>query len=201
MPGSELFLLRQRLAASGFAPKQFRYRTVVHDLDRSAARLAEFIAAVSGETVHLVTHSLGGVLTLKMLDRCGAGRIGRIVCLGPPFRGSAAAANLLRCPGGTYVLGKAMAQAVDEAPRRPWEGERELGIIAGSRAMGAGRLLGRLQKPNDGTVTVAETELPGAADHVVLPVTHFSMLFSRDVADQVIAFLRDGCFRRAASPI
>lgn len=196
MPGSELFLLRGRLATAGFAPTQFRYRTVVHDLDKSAARLAEFVAQVPGETLHLVTHSLGGVLTLKMLERWGAGRVGRIVCLGPPFLGSVAAANLLKIPGGRYLLGKAIALATDEAPKRQWDGQRELGIIAGSRALGAGRLLGRLPKPHDGTVAVAETELPGATDHIVLPVSHFSMLFSRAVADQVVAFLCEGKFDR-----
>ena len=194
MPGSELFFLRRCLADARFEPKQFRYRSVAHDLDRSAARLAEFVAAVPGETVHLVTHSLGGLLTLKMLDRWGAGRIGRIVCLGPPFLGSAAAANLLKWPGGKLILGRAMAQAIDEAPRRPWDRSRELGIIAGSQAVGAGRLLGRLPKPNDGTVAVAETDLPGATDHIVLPVSHFSMLFSRAVADQLVAFLQNGRF-------
>jgi len=196
MPGSELFLLRGRLATAGFAPRQFRYRTVVHDLDKSAARLAEFVSQVPGETVHFVTHSLGGVLTLKMLERWGVERVGRIVCLGPPFLGSAAAANFLRIPGGRYLLGKAIAQALEAAPSRQWGGQRELGIIAGSQALGAGRLLGRLQKPHDGTVTVAETELPGATDHVVLHVSHFSMLFSSAVADQVVTFLRDGRFDR-----
>jgi hypothetical protein len=55
-------------------------------------------------------------------------------------------------------------------------------------------MLGRLPGPHDGTVAVAETRLPGATDHVVLPVTHFSMLTSRAVADQVVAFLRRGRF-------
>ena len=70
------------------------------------------------------------------------------------------------------------------------------GVIAGDRAFGMGRLIGPLPKPNDGTVTVAETRLPGATDHIVLPVTHLSMLWSGAVADEVIAFLRDGRFDR-----
>lgn len=194
MPGSELFLLRRRLARAGFAPTQFRYRTLSHDLDRSAARLAERIATMPGETVHLVGHSLGGVVIHKMLERDGAARIGRIICLGTPFTGSISAVNLLRFPAGKHLLGKAMAQANAEAPARRWDGQRELGIIAGNHPHGLGRLVGTMPEPNDGTVTVAETQLPGATDHVVLKVTHLSMLWSRAVAAQVLAFLRSGRF-------
>jgi len=146
--------------------------------------------------VHLIGHSLGGIVILKMIEHFGIERIGRIVSLGSPFCGSVAAANLRRLPGGKYLLGRAMAQANQEAAERSWNGARELGVIAGDRARGMGRLLGPLPKPNDGTVAVAETRLPGATDHIVLPVTHFSMLWSADVADQVVAFLRDGRFDR-----
>lgn len=196
MPGSELFLLRRRLERAGFAASQFRYRTLSHDVDRSAAFLAEHVANVPGDTVHLVGHSLGGIVMLKMIERHGAERIGRLVSLGSPFRGSLSAENMCRLPGGRYLLGRAMAQAGEEAAGRRWDGVRELGVIAGDRAWGMGRLLGPLPKPNDGTVTVAETRLPGATDHIVLPVTHLSMLWSRSVADEVVAFLRNGRFDR-----
>ncbi len=194
MPGSELYLLRRRLIRAGFAATQFRYRTIVHDVDRSAAGLAEYVAGVPGDTVHLVGHSLGGIVILKMIERYGVERIGRIVSLGSPFRGSVSATNLRRLPGGKYLLGRAMAQANEEARERTWNGVRDLGVIAGDRARGMGRVVGPLPKPNDGTVTVAETCLPGATDHVVLPVTHLSMLWSAGVADQVVEFLRGGCF-------
>jgi hypothetical protein len=48
--------------------------------------------------------------------------------------------------------------------------------------------------PHDGTVAVAETRIEGAADHLVLPVTHLSMLWSAAVADQAVHFLREGRF-------
>ncbi len=199
MPGSELYLLRRRLIRAGFSASQFRYRTIVHDVDRSAAALAEYLAGVPGDTVHLVGHSLGGIVILKMIERCGVERIGRIVSLGSPFCGSLSAVNLGRLPGGKALLGKAMAQANEEAADRTWNGARELGVIAGDLARGMGRLLGALPKPNDGTVTVAETRLPGATDHIVLPVTHLSMLWSAEVAEQVVSFLRDGRFDRSES--
>jgi hypothetical protein len=40
--------------------------------------------------------------------------------------------------------------------------------------------------------------LPGASDHLLLPVSHTGMLFSPDVAHQVGHFLEHGSFDRRA---
>jgi len=199
MPGTELALLERRLAAAGFGARKFRYASVADDLDRNAERLADYLASVPGDVLHLLGHSLGALVILKLVARHGAERIGRIVCLGPPFNGTTAGDRLARLPGGTQFMGRGIAQLRREAPAPEWRGVRELGVIAGSGGIGMGRLLGGLPVPNDGTVAVAETRLAGATDHIVLPVTHFSMLWSRRVAEQVIAFLRAGRFAHAVA--
>jgi hypothetical protein len=79
---------------------------------------------------------------------------------------------------------------------RHWNRARELGVIAGDLGFGLGRLVGSLQGPNDGTVLLEETEIQGAADRVVLRVSHTGMLFSAEVAAQTAAFLRTGRFSR-----
>ena len=66
--------------------------------------------------------------------------------------------------------------------------------MAGNLPLGLGRLLGGLSGPNDGTGAVDETRLDGAADHIALPVSHTSMLFSKRVAEQTTGFLRSGRF-------
>jgi hypothetical protein len=55
-------------------------------------------------------------------------------------------------------------------------------------------LLSRLREPNDGTVAVTETEIDGATDHCVLPVSHTGMWMSAAVAGQVASFLENGRF-------
>ena len=197
MPGAELALLHRWLAGAGYEPLKFRYASVSADIDANADRLGAFLATLDAPRVDLVGHSLGALLILKTTVRHGAERIGRIVCLGPPFNGTAAGDRLARLPGGIQFMGRGIAQLRREAPTLAWDGRRELGIIAGSRGFGMGRVLGGLPTPNDGTVAVAETRLAGATDHVVLPVTHFSMLWSQRVAEQVITFLRDGRFSHA----
>jgi pimeloyl-ACP methyl ester carboxylesterase len=70
------------------------------DIDRSAARLDEEITAFgAGEPVHLVTHSMGGLVARRFVHRFretweamddpdGRGRGGRLVMMGTPNRGS-----------------------------------------------------------------------------------------------------------------
>ena len=73
----------------------------------------------------------------------------------------------------------------------------ETGAIAGTMRFGVASLVVALPTPNDGAVTVAETQLPGLRDHLVLHVTHSGLLVSARVARQVCAFLTHGRFARA----
>jgi pimeloyl-ACP methyl ester carboxylesterase len=197
MPGWETVLLRRRLRAAGFAPLLFCFATVGEGLQTNAERLRQFATRAPGETVHFVGYSLGGVVTVRMLETWSFERPGRVVCLGSPLNGSRSAHALARWPGGTRALGKSVLELNAVGGLPPWSSERELGIIAGRLAVGLGRMLGALVPPNDGTVAVDETELAGAKDHIVLPVSHTALLFSPGVAAQACHFLRHGRFRRA----
>src|SRR3546814_18258191 len=75
-----------------------------------------------------------------------------------------------------------------------WQGATQVAMIAGSLPLGLGVLPGRLQRPHDGTVSVAETQLPGLAAHCTLPVSHSGPVFSRAVEARAVQFLRDGRF-------
>ena len=75
----------------------------------------------------------------------------------------------------------------------------ELGIIAGNVPLGMGHFLGSVESPHDGTIAVEETRLAGATDHIVLPVSHLSVLLSKRAADQVLHFLRYGRFVHESS--
>src|SRR5690606_6913940 len=91
MPGAETAYVRHRLAAAGFEPHVFRYRSVAEGLDANARRLAELVRALPEGAVHFVGHSLGGVLILRMLELFPElDRGGRVVCLGSPLAGTSA---------------------------------------------------------------------------------------------------------------
>ena len=63
MTGMETGLLRNRLRDDyGFDTRQYSYHTVQVGLEDNVRLLAQYLADVPGETVHVVGHSLGGLL-------------------------------------------------------------------------------------------------------------------------------------------
>jgi len=198
MPGLETRLLRHRLETAGFRPFLFRFPTLRGTLTQNVARLARFAEATPGETLHFVGYSLGGVVTVAMLADTAFGRAGRIVCLGSPLTGSATAARLADSSIGRRIVGRSLLEHLSAGGIRCWQRPNDLGIIAGTRSLGLGRIVRRHRGPDDGTVAVEETRLAGASDHLTLPVTHTQMLFDRAVARQTIHFLRYGRFARKA---
>jgi hypothetical protein len=159
--------------------------------------LIDLARSQSAQELHFVGHSLGGLVILKALEITDDLPPGRAVLLGTPVQGSRAAQGVARwLPFGKAILGSAVNEEIVSATARQWSGRREVGVIAGSMGMGLGRLFAHLDTEHDGTVTVAETRLPGAKDQIVLPTSHTGMLFSAEVAEQAAHFLRHGVFRK-----
>lgn len=201
MPAGEMWLVRRRLEADGrFEGLLFGYPSLSAPLDENADALFEFIIARNLSRAHLVGHSLGGIVALRMLARHADAPPGRVVCLGSPLAGSRPAQILERSAWGRKAVGNSLCQVLGDNPASDWAQQvtatREVGIIAGTRSVGLGRLVTRFAGDNDGTVAVAETRLPGAKDHLCLPVTHTTLATSRDVAEQTAAFLAHGEFLR-----
>jgi pimeloyl-ACP methyl ester carboxylesterase len=199
MRGVSMAMLRRRLEPHGFAVHHFGYRSVTEPLTAGVAALAAYVDAVPGETVHLVGHSLGGVLICAMLEAHLPARLGRVVCLGSPLRGSRTAQRLARWPGGRSLIGRCLEDVHARGGFSAWRAGVEAGSIAGRIPLGVGRLLGPFEEPNDGTVAVAETIVAGLKDHLVLPVSHVALLWSARVAEQAEHFLEHGRFRHAPS--
>jgi pimeloyl-ACP methyl ester carboxylesterase len=194
MTGMELFWLRRLVRERGYAVEQFSYRTIGGRLDDNAAFLRDFLYSIDAGAVHLVGHSLGGLLILRMFEQHEYRRPGRVVFMGSPVQGSQTAKAVAATRFGSVVLGRSGEQGLTESARHEWTFENELGVIAGTGGVGIGRALSELPEPNDGTVAVEETRIEGATDGIELPVTHSGMAVSRQVADQIVHFLRQGCF-------
>ncbi|MDD5330671.1 MAG: alpha/beta fold hydrolase [Sulfuricella sp.] len=188
-----LLPLRYWLIRRGFAVRLFSYPSIAGGLARNAEALAQFISHTSGTDLHLVGHSLGGLVILHMLARHADPRLRRAVLMGSPAAGSHCASVLARTPVLSALLGRSLKDWLAQ-PRPQPSAPVEIGVLAGSRSFGLGRLAPGLPRPNDGVVAVAETRLPEARDSVVLDVAHAQMLVSRACADQVAAFLRTGGF-------
>jgi len=196
MHGAVFHLLRRRLVRRGFSVRTFSYPSVRNSLAANTSLLEAFVDGLASERIHLVGHSLGGVLILNLLARQRVSRIGRVVLMGAPCCGSHCARLLAGLPGLAGIVGHSVRDWL-AAPRPILPTGLEIGVLSGNRGIGMGRLLPGLPAPNDGIVAVSETRLEQATDSLTLHVGHSEMLFSAACADQVEAFLTSGRFRAA----
>jgi pimeloyl-ACP methyl ester carboxylesterase len=193
MPSQAMALLGRRLAGCGFRPLLFGYPSLRADPIQNAERLHRWIEALNAPRLHLLAHSLGGLVVLELFERYPEPPPGRVLLLGAPVQGSAVARQVYRSALTRPLLGRSATDALLQgAPA--WRGGRELGVIAGTRGPGLGTLLGGLARPNDGTVALEETRLPGASAELDLAVGHSGLLLDRRVARAACRFLREGRF-------
>jgi pimeloyl-ACP methyl ester carboxylesterase len=196
MTGSMLALQRRRLVQQGYRTLTFSYPSIRASLDEIASRLAALLRSLQGVPVHLIGHSLGGIVVLHLLGREPELKVGRVVLLGSPCAGSRTVAELMRSRAGRALLGKALTEWRPETGVAAAQ-RFEIGSIAGTMRLGMGRLLVSIPTPNDGVVCLHETQLPGFRDHVVLSVSHSGMLISSSVSRQIGHFLQHGRFIHA----
>ena len=194
MKGWCMALLAWRLRRSGFETRCFSYRSMGSGLRENAARLRDYLAALSPGMVHLVGHSLGCIVIRALFHYFPSQQPGRIVMLTPPNQGSAVAEQLARSGLGRTILGKSVQELIAGVPKHWTVPVREIGIISGTVPLGLGRLFAKLSTPHDGVVTVEETALPGACAQLMLPVAHTGALVTAQVARTIAHFLRHGRF-------
>jgi pimeloyl-ACP methyl ester carboxylesterase len=195
LPGEESLILRHRLAHEfGLTLQAFRYSAASSPMSDIGERLAGFVRELQAPAVHFVGHSLGGLVIYRFLERFPDQPPGRVVFLGTPCVASRAAQRAGRFAPVAHLMGPSAAEELLQPRERRWAQARPLGIIAGSQPIGVGQLLAGFAEENDGTVAVSETRMPGATDHIVLPVSHLGMLLSARVARETGSFLTQGRF-------
>jgi pimeloyl-ACP methyl ester carboxylesterase len=174
-------------------------RTMAGIVAHLTPRIDRFAAAHPGP-LHIVTHSLGGLVARAFITAARPAGLGRVVMLSPPNAGSELADFATRLGLGGIILGRVgdhlrtgqpAAVAAELGPV-----DFDLGIIAGSRRLDPLLAARLLPSPNDGKVAVAATMVDGMRDHLVLPVQHSLMLHNRAVIAQVCAYLASGRFAR-----
>ena len=195
MPGGESLLLAHRLQREfGLQVHAFPYSAATWGVEEITAHLQSFVRSLAVPAVHFVGHSLGGLIIYRFFEHYPEQPPGRVVFLGSPCLESRAAVQAARSRFVSALMGPSVADELLRPRERQWTFGRPLGIVAGTQSLGLGQFLADFEEECDGTVAVSETRLPGAADHITLPVSHMGLLVSPRVARETGLFLRDGRF-------
>src|SRR5690242_4870158 len=184
MVGLEFAPLRYRVGRAGFETRRFHYSSLLHGVEHNAQRLGAYLRALRATRLHLVAHSLGGLVVLRMFQQGVQLPPGRVVFLGSPIRGSRAAAYLTE-KGLAWSLGRSGPDGLAEKYEPKWTESRELGVVAGTHEFAINPLNFGLASPHDGMVSLEETRIEGANDSVTIHSNHTGMLFRRELAEQV----------------
>ena len=139
--GASMVLIKQRLEAEyDYRVLLFSYPSVYGSLDENADSLHAFMQKEGLDSAHIVAHSLGGVVTLRMHAKNPDAPPGRIVCLGSPLTGSRAAEFLESQAWAEPIVGRSITAAVIDDSANSWASEvcarREIGVIAGTAPFG-----------------------------------------------------------------
>ena len=192
--GWSMSAMAKRLRARGHNVLVFSYASRKDCLNAHADELHAFLSDNRFEELHLVGHSMGGLVILNLLNRFDDLPPGRVVLMGTPVQGASIVKRLEKLPGQKLMFGKARDNLMQGFQQSPLE--HETGMIRGTRALGLGRIAGKRSEPNDGSIMVSETELDGLKDSVELEVAHSEMLVSAEVVEQVEQFLLNGMFEK-----
>ena len=183
-------LLQYRLRSRGYHVHNWGYSSIWRPLqdhsERFSSQLRELDADNRVSRIHLVGHSMGAILVRRILCETKLGKMGRIVMLAPPNRGSRVARILARGLGWACPP---LSQLSDEEHSYvnllPVPSGLQVGVIAAQR---------------DRVVALESTHLPNQRAHVVLPCGHNRMLFRSDVATHIDCFLQTAEFANAERP-
>ena len=156
----------------------------------------------NSRTVHFVTHSLGGILVRQYLQHHTISNLGRVVMLSPPNHGSEVADLLKDYTIYRFILGPAALQLGTEddgltEQLAPVKGE--IGIITGVSSSDPW-FSPVIPGDDDGKVSVESAKLDEMSDFMTVPNGHTFIMRDETVIDQILYFLREGTFYRAATP-
>ena len=200
----EMSKLAQHLKKTGYRVHNLDYRSTRDSIEslseQIAARIADF-RKDSTQPLHFVGHSMGSIITHWYIQNYRPENLGRVVALGPPFRGSEIIDHLGKHQWYRWIHGPAaleLATGKNGICHRLQPADYQLGIIAGDRYHFRDWFFAKywLPKPNDGKVTIASTHLPGCRDHIILPVNHIQFPEYPIVIEQTAHFLSFGAFQR-----
>ncbi|MEM1298036.1 MAG: alpha/beta fold hydrolase [Pseudomonadota bacterium] len=179
--------LAWRLGWAGFRCRRPSYPSTQLTVPESIAHVHALVTEI-GRPVHLVGHSLGGLIAAALL-REGDLPIARAVQLGSPNLGSPAADRL----AGTWPVTRICGPAVDDLQQHDVTPETHPHIAAIAGIKGPPLPGIDIEEPHDGIVSQASA-WAGAGHRASVPSLHSFIMTSAEAARLTAHFLTHGTF-------
>ena len=176
------------LRKNGYKVYLFGYKTSASPFDFNKHKLQAFVNSRNENSVHLVVHSMGGILSMRTLPTIR--KNGKLVMLGSPINGSQAAKAMSEKKWTSWMLRHATEPLINGV-KKP-KILRQCMMIAGTHSgLRIARIVTKLPKPNDGTVALVETQAQWIDYHTTENTNHFFLLLNKNVKSKVLDFLQD----------
>ncbi len=193
----------QSLAAEPVTAVPFDYPGNRSSLAECAEFLLQVVNSLSeAEQISFVVHSMGGLVVRRYLMDHSDSRHSRMIMLGTPNLGADLAAmlkNFLVFKALYGPAGQELAAGADSVATSLPIPSFPFGVIAGGRGDERG-FNPLLNGDDDGTVTVACTRLPGAADFLRVNRLHSLLMTDPQVHAAIRCFLKHGKFSLERPP-
>lgn len=184
----DMWPIARRLKQIGFKTRYFNYRSVGTSIETHAKKLRKQLEAIdtnsNGERFHLVAFSMGGIIARTMFAEARFERLGRVVMLAPPHRGSHTARRLAPYLGW---LAPSLEQLSDEddsfvnrLPNSLKDNEIEFGLVRASK---------------DRVIAPDNIFLDGFQDFAIVNGHHGVLPWYSRTTDLVTSFLLKGDFK------
>lgn len=188
------------LTKAGYEVHNWGYPSTSKTIEAHAAALHQFITSLGARPkLHVVGFSQGAIILRYTLTHYAIANVGRLVMIAPPNHGCEMAEDFYKYAWFRSLYG-------DQSIKQLFAKQNaflstvgipatEFGIIAGGRGDGTG-YSASIPGDDDGTISVASAQLPGAKDFLLLRHQHTPLVFQSETAQQTLQFIQTGQFRR-----
>ena len=148
------------------------------------------------EVIHVVTHSMGGIILRYIQQTDPIQNLGKVVMLSPPNQGSEVVdvlgdRKLFKLLNGP--AGQQLGTNADGIVHSLGDADFELGIIAGDRSVNP-VLSMMIPGKDDGKVSIERSKLKGMKSFKVVHASHTFIMKNNLVGQCVVSFLKSGAF-------
>ena len=195
--------IKNTLNKADYCILSFEYNPRDYSIDEIIISLNKFIKKYCidlKKKINFVTHSSGGLIFRRYLDKNPLLKLGRVVMIAPPNQGSELVDFLKKYLNYIYKfiggkLGQQISTAKDSYIHKTLKqtANFDLGIIAGQGSLSPFSYF-IIRSPHDGMTSVESTKLKGMKDHIIIPASHTLILFFNFTAKKVLNFLKQGRF-------